>query len=178
MTPKRIALLRGINLGKRRLKMDDLRDAFIGMGFGDARTLIASGNVMFSAEDGGGLVERIEKGLEERFGFAVPTIIRSLDDLVALRDARPFGNETETADQKLYVHFLGEPETKKLAVPRQVAGDYDIVTLTDREIFAIVCRMPNGRFGQGLDKLSKPFGPRITNRNWNTVLRLIEMAKG
>ena len=55
-----VALLRGINLGKRRIRMDALRNAFIDMGFADARTLIASGNVVFSAAGAEGLAARIE----------------------------------------------------------------------------------------------------------------------
>lgn len=178
MTTIFIALLRGINLGKRRVMMDDLRRAFVDMGFADAQTLIASGNVVFSAKDGPGLVERIEKGLRAAFGFTVPTILRSLDELIAMRDAMPFGGEVETNDQKLYAYFLGKPESDKLAVPREVSGNYAIVTVTPRAFFAIVYRQPSGRFGDGLDKAGKPFGNFITNRNWNTVLRLIEMAGG
>ncbi|MBU1175769.1 MAG: DUF1697 domain-containing protein [Alphaproteobacteria bacterium] len=173
-----IALLRGINLGKRRLRMDDLKAAFVDMGFADARTLIASGNVVFSAGDDEDLAAKLEKGLERRFGFAVPTILRSRDDLVALCDAAPFGDETETDDQKLYVWFLGGPDIGKLAVPLEVIGNYRIVATTPREFFALVYRQPGGRFGDGLDKAGKPFEPFVTNRNWNTILRLIELAGG
>ena len=171
-----IALLRGINLGKRRIKMDALRAAFIDMGYDDARTLIASGNVVFSAADGEGLAESIETELAARFGFAVPTILRRYDDLVALRDAAPFGTETETEDQKLYAWFLGRPEIDRLAVPHEVPGNYRIVATRPDAFFAIVYRQPTGRFGDGLDKVGKPFDPDITNRNWNTVLRLIDLA--
>ena len=171
-----VALLRGINLGKRRIKMDALRDAFVDMGFADARTLIASGNVVFSAANAEGLTTRIEQGLAARFGFEVPTILRSYDDLVALRDARPFGDAIETDDQKLYAWFLGRPDSDQLAVPLEVAGNYHIVTTTPDTFFAIVYRQPSGRFGDGLDKVGKPFDPYITNRNWNTVLRLIDLS--
>lgn len=179
LTPdaRQIALLRGINLGKRRIGMEDLRRAFVDMGFADVRTLIASGNVVFSAPGGGDLAGRIETALAARFGFAVSTILRSLGDLLALRDADPFDGAAETGDQKLYAWFLAHPETDRLAVPRAVAGNYRIVTVTRREFFAVVFRQPSGRFGDGLDKAAKPFDPFVTNRNWNTVLRLIELAQ-
>jgi len=170
-----IALLRGINLGKRRVKMADLRDAFLDMGFTDARTLIASGNVVFSSE-AGDLAARIEHGLEARFGFAVPTIIRSLDELTEMRESDPFGGAEQTPDQKLYAWFLGRPEIDKLDVPREVHGNYRIVSTRPDAFFAIVYRQDSGRFGDGLDKAGKPFDPHITNRNWNTVLKLIELA--
>ncbi len=177
MSAVRIALLRGINLGKRRIRMDDLRRAFVEMGFADARTLIASGNVVFcSTADG--LVERIETGLAARFGFEVPTIIRALDELTGLRDAAPFGEAAENDNQKLYAYFLGRPEIDRLAVPLEIAGNYRIVATTPREFFAIVYRQPGGRFGDGLDRVGRPFDPHVTSRNWNTVLRLIELAGG
>lgn len=172
-----IALLRGINLGKRRIKMDDLRTAFVDLGFEDAQTLIASGNVVFSAGESSGLARRIEDGLKSRFGFDVPTILRSQDDLIALRDAKPFGDETEGDDQKLYVWFLGAPDIHKLAVPNSVAGNYRIVHTAADVFCAIVYRQKSGRFGDGLDKAGKPFDPYITNRNWNTVLKLIAHAR-
>ena len=174
---RQIALLRGINLGKRRIRMEDLKSAFVDMGFAEVETLIASGNVVFSADRAGDLARRIEKGLENRFGFTVPTILRTLDDLVALREARPFGDETETDDQKLYAWFLAAPEIDKLAVPLELAGNYRIVRTLPDGFFAIVYRQSSGRFGDGLDKAGKPFDPYITNRNWNTVLRLIDMAR-
>lgn len=177
MTATQIALLRGINLGKRRIRMADLRDAFIDMGFVDAQTLIASGNVVFTS-DAEGLAARIEKGLKARFGFDVPTILRPLDNLIALRDSAPFGSEAESEDQKLYAWFLGRPDIARLDVPREVPGNYAIVSTRPDAFFAIVYRQPSGRFGDGLDKAGKPFDPYITNRNWNTVLRLIEMAQG
>ncbi len=177
MTKTQIALLRGINLGKRRIKMADLRDAFVDMGFADARTLIASGNVVFSS-DADDLADRIEAGLKARFGFDVPTILRSLDDLVALRESAPFGGAQESEDQKLYAWFLRRPDIEKLAVPRDVPGNYTIVSTRPDAFFAIVYRRASGRFGDGLDKAGKPFDPDITNRNWNTVLKLIELARG
>lgn len=171
-----VAFLRGVNLGKRRIKMEDLRAAFEGMGFAGARTLIASGNVLFDGIEALDLAGRIAAGLEARFGFAVPTILRSLDALTELRDADPFEGRMEDDDTKLYAFFLAQPEMAKLTARRSVAGDYDIVGQTETAFFAVAHRMESGRFGEGLDQVAKPFETRITNRNWNTVLRLIELA--
>ena len=53
-----------------------------------------------------------------------------------------------------------------------------MLSATGREIYAEGYRMDNGRFGPGLDTLEKglPKGTLITNRNWNTILRLVEKA--
>ena len=45
-----IAFLRGINLGKRRIKMEQLRECFEALKFAGVETFIASGNVVFSSK--------------------------------------------------------------------------------------------------------------------------------
>lgn len=175
--PQFVAFLRGINLGKRNIKMDDLRKAFADMGFANARTLIASGNVLFEAEQVTGLSSRIAAGLEKTFGFDVATIVRSVSQLEDMVNADPFEGKMSDADTKYYVYFLADgvaPDAEKL--PPNIPGDFAIISTTDREIFAAGYRVDKVRFGPGLDAVSKPFGKNITNRNWNTIHRLIEKA--
>lgn len=169
-----VAFLRGINLGKRTVKMDDLRKAFEGMGFSDARTLLASGNVLFETERGSGLEQTIEAGLKNAFGFDIGTIIRSIDELKGFASNNPFDKFEVDKDTKFYTLFLAQPDAHKLDYPTIVPGDFEVVWKTDRDIFAVAFRMENGRFGAGLDKLVKTFGKGVTMRNWNTVLKLIE----
>ena len=85
------AFLRGVNLGKRQVKSADLLTAFTAMGFDNVKTLLASGNVLFDAKATKGLKARIEAGLFEQFGFAVPTVLRSVDELAAMVQSDPFG---------------------------------------------------------------------------------------
>lgn len=65
-----VALLRGINLGNRRLKMDRLRELFEATGFRDVATFIASGNVVFenALRDPAKLEATIERHLERSLG--------------------------------------------------------------------------------------------------------------
>jgi uncharacterized protein (DUF1697 family) len=47
-----IALLRGINVGKaKRVAMEDLRALVESLGYGDVRTVLASGNVVYTSTD-------------------------------------------------------------------------------------------------------------------------------
>ena len=170
-----VALLRGVNLGNRKIRMDDLRQSFARAGFAGARTLLASGNVVFEGEKSPETVTRIETQLEKDFGFRVETILRSMNALGQMVASNPFAGFASGADTKFYVFFLGAPETHKLTLPCAAPGDFEVVGTTPSDIFAVAYRMPNGRFGQGLDNLGKPFGRYITNRNWNTVLRLTAM---
>lgn len=168
-----VAFLRGVNLGKRKVLSTDLKHAFDSMGFSDAKTLLASGNVVFSAEEEPGLAARIETGLQQKFGFPIGVVLRSQQDLRAMVAAAPFGSIPEDADAKLYVALLHDPVGRKLPMPLRVEGDFDVLSATDYDIFAVAWRMPDGRYGAGLDQIGKHFGKGvlITTRNWNTILK-------
>lgn len=173
---KHIAFLRGVNVVGRRIKMDELRDAFARMGFPDAQTLIASGNVLFDCKPDADLSQKIERGLGEIFGLKIECMVRTLEDVQNIAQTAPFAQSRSTDDVKLYIYFLATPLPQKLALPLGVSGDYEIIGQTTNELYAKAYRMENGRFGPGLDKFAKTIGVINTNRNWNTILRLIDKA--
>src|SRR3546814_7866311 len=81
-----IALLRAINVGKRQVPMKELRVLAEELGFTDARTYVASGNLIFAGKGGAGVVEeKLEKVISKRFGFRVEVIVRTADEWPALR---------------------------------------------------------------------------------------------
>ncbi len=87
----RIAFLRAVNLGRRRVPMVRLRavvdDAFAT----ESRTYVNSGNVVFDAAGGRGAIERaLEARLESEFGFAIETFVRTAAELRRIVDADPF----------------------------------------------------------------------------------------
>jgi uncharacterized protein (DUF1697 family) len=169
------AFLRGVNLGRRTTKSADLVAAFAELGILGARTLIASGNVLFDADDEAELAKRIEAGLAEKFGFEIGAVLRRLDALHAMVAAEPFKAVPADADAKLYVALLREPVGRSIPLPCGIPGDFDILAATDTDIFAIAWHMPNGRYGEGLDTLGKrlPKGTLVTMRNWNTILKAV-----
>ena len=168
------AFLRGVNLGKRTVRSADLKAAFEAMGFGNVRTLLASGNVLFDASTGKGLKHRIETALEARFGFPIGTVLRSLDDLRALADADPFGRE-EGEDAKLHVLLFDAPVPAGLD-PQGVPGDFDVARVGEREICLIFHRKSDGTYlgNSGFDMEKRlPKGTLVTMRNWNTILKAL-----
>lgn len=175
--PQLVAFLRGINLGKRRIKMDDLRQCFERAECKNVRTLLASGNVLFDGENDAKTVQSIEKQIEIDFKFSSETILRSIIDLLKMAQSDPFDGVVEDKDTKLYVFFLGPDETQKLQLPMGIAGDFKVTRVTESEIFAIAWRKSNGRFSDNLLAVTKPFGRYVTNRNWTTILKLIALAK-
>jgi len=102
-----IAFLRGINLGGRRVKMDELRAHLDALGLDAVDTFLASGNVIFRAEDAdaAGLEARIEEHLEEALGFATATFVRGPEELKRIADDPAVG-AGEAEGLRPYVVFL------------------------------------------------------------------------
>lgn len=168
------AFLRGVNLGKRTVKSAELKAAFEAMGFENVKTLLASGNVLFDANPGKTLKAKIEAGLKQAFGFEIGTVLRSADELAAMVKADPFGRE-EGEDAKLHVMLFDQPLPAGFK-PQGVAGDFDIVRMSEREIFVVFFRKPDGTYsGNSNFDLEKrlPKGTLVTSRNWNTILKAI-----
>src|ERR1041384_4756201 len=106
------AFLRGMNLGKRNIKMDELRKLFTELKLENVRTYIASGNVIFDAreKDEKKLIARIEKHLKDSLGYDVKVMLRSRAELEAVLKKNPFKNPPEGA--KTYINFYDELPAK------------------------------------------------------------------
>ena len=87
-----IALLRGINVGSnKRVRMSDLRAMVEGLGYVAVRTLLNSGNVVFTAPKGSpeDAAWRIEKALEETLGVSARVIALNAEELSEAIEANP-----------------------------------------------------------------------------------------
>ena len=173
-----IALLRGINIGPhKRIKMADLRQVFKSWGFTNIRTLLASGNVLFESDeaDTQSLQQNIEANLAETFGFEVPVIIRTLEEIQALADADPFQEIKVTPDTRRYITFLSEKPNSDLPIPYESPEkNYRILAVSDHEVCSVLTLTDEMRTTDAMNILEKEFGKNITTRNWNTVLKLLE----
>lgn len=126
--PRCVAFLRGINLGKRRLPMAELKQHFDDLGFADVATFIASGNVVFatSARDLAKLETRIEAHLAKVLGYSVDTFLRRDDEVAAVLAAKPATVDLPKTGG-LYVSFLKQP-----LPAAQAKGLLACATATDR----------------------------------------------
>lgn len=134
-----VAFLRGINLGGRRIKNDDLRVPFEELGLNDVATFRASGNVVFSADGEGEsrLAKRIETGLGEALGYEVPVFLRSAGEVRAIAAHEPFeAGVVEASAGKLQVSMLaGEPPPGARKQALALATDDDRLALRGRELY-------------------------------------------
>jgi uncharacterized protein (DUF1697 family) len=134
-----VAFLRGMNLGKRRIKNDELRAELETLGFEDVATFRASGNVIFSAPKRreSALAKTIEGGLGEALGYEVPVFLRSGAEVAAIAAQEPFDTKAVAASKgKLQVTMLAKKPTA--AVRKKVlalATDEDGLAIARRELF-------------------------------------------
>ena len=106
-----IALLRGVNVGGRTVRMEVLRGLFRELGLADVRSYIQSGNVFFACPPGGRarLAAHIEGHLARRLGYEVPVILRTVPELARVVARDPFRDVVVTRDMRLCVVFAAEP---------------------------------------------------------------------
>lgn len=135
-----VAFLRGMNLGGRRIKNEELRAHFEGMGLGEVATFRASGNVVFATDSGereAELAERVEAGLDERLGYDVPVFLRSAAEVAAIAAHEPFGPAiVEASKGKLQVSLLREgPSSAVRGEVLALASDEDRLALAGRELY-------------------------------------------
>jgi uncharacterized protein (DUF1697 family) len=162
-----VALLRGINLGaKRRVPMADLRDLMEELGYTDVRTVLQSGNVVFTGakQDARGT---LQTALQERFGFEIDVVLRTADELQEIVDHDPFASEAD--DPKRYFVIFTEG---KVSPPADEDWSPDRLHVKGRELYAWC---PEGMQGSKLMKaLGKPgIADTVTFRNMATIRKLL-----
>lgn len=108
-TTRYIALLGAVNVGKRQMKMARLREIIADLGFLHVGTYIQTGNLFFdapSATPAASIKESIEKAMAEEFGFAVDTVLLSIDSFASILDRAPFGSGELGPDERRLIMFL------------------------------------------------------------------------
>ena len=137
---RHVAFLRGMNLGGRRIKNEDLRSRFEGLGFADVATFRASGNVIFASDEGGdagALTERIEAGLSVALGYEVPVFLRSAAEVGEIGAHDPFDPElVEASAGKLQVSMLLKaPSSTARRDVLAMATEEDRLAIRGRELY-------------------------------------------
>ena len=171
-----VALLRGINVGgHRRFPMDVLRRIVGSLGHGDVVTYIQSGNVVLDSPgaDGRAIADALEVAILDELGFGVDVVVRSAGEMSAVAAANPF--VARGADPRaLHVAFARD------AIP---GSDGSVDTRFAPEEFSVApgviyLHTPGGLGTTRLTDavLRRSAGSVVTTRNWNTVMKLTELA--
>lgn len=130
-----VALLRGINLGKRRVKNPELVAILEDLGFRGVEAYQAAGNLLF--EPAPEAERRISEGLEARLGYAVKTFVRTAEEVAAIVAAQPFSEAMVAAcTGKLQVTMLDKtPSAEHAAAAEALSTEEDRVVVLGREWF-------------------------------------------
>jgi len=180
MTTTYAALLRGINVGgNKKLPMAELRTLLEGLGHGDVRTYLQSGQAVFASGHGDevSLAAELAQAVEKRFGFTVDVIVRDHAYLSAIAENCPFPADELEAKQ-LHVTYYSLPVTEdRFAELDQPARLPEEFRLGDRALYLyapeglgrsrLAVELARPRFNKGLI---------ATTRNWNTVVKLAELT--
>ncbi|HZT78141.1 MAG TPA: DUF1697 domain-containing protein [Vicinamibacterales bacterium] len=174
-----VALLRAVNLaGRNSVAMADLRAWIADLGFADPRTLLNSGNAVFEARDqpAARIEAKLEAEARKRFKFDIVFVVRAADEMTTIVDRNPFPKEAASDPGRLLVVFTkGAIAPAKVKALQAAIVGREVVRANGAHLYAVY---PDG---QGRSKLTaavieRALGVAGTGRNWNTVLKLKEMA--
>ncbi|MGW6568098.1 DUF1697 domain-containing protein [Streptomyces sp. NPDC054975] len=184
MTTTYAALLRGINVGgHRKVPMAELRSVLEELGHRDVRTYLQSGNAVFTTDADGPndaeLTTALQDAIEKHFGFRVDCLVRDAAYLAAVADACPFP-AAELQGKQLHATFFSEPVgPERLASVDQDAFLPEEFRLGDRVLYLYApWGLGRSKLGEALARPALFKGVVATSRNWNTVLKLVEMTRG
>jgi uncharacterized protein (DUF1697 family) len=174
-----ISMLRGVNLGKRRIKMEDLRSLYSSLGLQDPQTYVQSGNVVFQTgkTDLPRLAKQIEAAIEKNFSFHSDVILRTAPEMRAILENSPFKTRQGIEPAKLLVTFLPlDPGAEIRQRLQSFECSPEELHCSARELYIY---FPNGMGRSVLSwtRLEKILQSTYTGRNWNTVSKLLDMAE-
>ena len=175
-----VSMIRGINVGGKKVKMDRLKELYKSLDFEDVKTYIQSGNVIFESKelDKIKLSHIIEKEIAEIFNFDVKVLLRTKNEMINVINGNPFKQEDFN---HLYVTFLSDIPSEKLikdlacTIDENIENKSDKYNIIGKEIYLF---LPNG---YGRTKLNNNFFEKkldisATTRNWRTVNRLVDFV--
>lgn len=174
-----VALIRGINVGKKSIIMKELAQAVVSAGFKNVRTYIQSGNVIFETNKTSNFVleNKFSKIILNKFGYKVDVMVRTESEMNSLIKTAPFKQIDIKSGKKLYVTFLQRelnPENVKLL--KSLNNPQETFILNGSTLYTI--RDPQSSFDKTvLGVIDKKIKMAVTTRNWNVVNKIYELMQ-
>ncbi len=167
------ALLRGVNVGGVNLKMADVADALSRAGFGEVRTVLASGNVLLDSPDDAGAVRAAaEAALQQRFDYPARVLVYDIDTLRTLAAAYPF--EPEVPGYHSYVTFVADDAVlTELSEIAAASGPDEKIALGDGVIYWQIPKGNTLTSSVGKTMGSKRYASSTTTRNLRTLTKML-----
>lgn len=152
-------------------KMPELKKAFEAAGFTEVKTVLSSGNVVFSSRgtSESSLQRTAEATMKDRLGQAFLTIVRPIDGLRDMLASDPYRAFGLSPSAKRIVTFLRDEPRSKLTLPIELEGAR-LLSLNGRELFSAYVPSPKGAVFMSL--IERTFGKELTTRTWDTVAKV------
>jgi len=175
-----IALLRGINVGgHNKIKMLELKQLFVDLGYFDIVTYIQSGNVIFNSKKLN--IVEIEKSIidaiEKQFGYSIKVLVLTKTELNTVFSSNPFILKYPKDISKLSVTLLNnEPELGEVVqIQNLVNSSDDTFEIINKSVYLY---LPDGSRNTKLSNnlFEKKLKSSATSRNWRTITKLVELS--
>ena len=152
-------------------KMPDLAMAFESAGFTDVKTLLSSGNLVFTArsDSEAALQRKAETAMTQRLGRRFLTLVRSIDELREILTSDPYRTFGLPPHAKRIITFLREPPPSKVLLPAELGGAR-ILALHGRTAFSAY--VPGAKSPEFMTLIERTFGSEVTTRTWDTVTKV------
>lgn len=175
-----VSILRGINVsGHKLIKMDALREMFVQMGLVQVQTYIQSGNVIFQTKKSDTilLATKIEKEIAATFGFDVPVLVMSADQLNTIIQENPFLNDSEKDPAFFHITFLAAPpHNLDMALLEAKKAAHEAINITAQAVY-LYCPKGYGNTKLNNTFLEAKLKVKATTRNWKTCNELLKLCQ-
>jgi uncharacterized protein (DUF1697 family) len=172
MASRQVALIRGINVGRaKRVAMADLRALVEGLGYVNVRTLLNSGNVVFTARAAkGNAAAHIEKALATNLGVSARVIVLTATELADAVTQNPLLEVADDSSRLLLAVLSNPADRHKLESLMEQDWAPEALALGTRVAY-LWC--PPGILASRLaESVSRVLGDAVTTRNWATMMKL------
>lgn len=174
---RQIALIRGINVGRaKRVAMADLRALVEELGYGDVRTLLNSGNVVFTAPGvaPGDAAARIEGALVKRTGVSARVTVLTARELATVISENSLAEVAGDPSRLLVAVLLDKADRRRLEPLAKEDWAPEVLALGTHAAY-LWC--PEGLLASKLPTaVSRALGDAVTTRNWSTMTKLQALA--
>ena len=165
-----VALLRGVNVGGVTIKMADLAEVVRGLGYTDVKTVLASGNVLFTTPDAAPAAKKtLEAALRERFGYEAWVHVLTVDAIRTIIAAYPYPRDPE---RHAYAVFAVKPEVRTELLAVKLDPAIEQAKAGDGVIYWSVPKGSTLDSAMGKAQSKASYKPWITTRNLNTLEKL------
>jgi uncharacterized protein (DUF1697 family) len=171
-----IALLRGINVGgHKKVPMVTLRDLLTKSGLENVKTYIQSGNVIFQSKtkDSKELEDSFQKIILESFGFNIPILISTREELKTIFNNCPFSEDKKVQSYFIMLDAIPSKKLVEEASEKTYPDDYYQIL---NDCIYLFCAKGYGKAKFNLNVFENKLNVNATARNYKTMVKLLSLS--